>query len=324
MTTDTIVTSQPTTSTEIQFRPKKFGNKIPEELHDKFVQAVLAVNSMTEDEALDTIWKLTYNPELVLRAFGFTSIEPTTTSEAETENVHLESHEDLDFISEDIIKSFRNELRYQRTLIDTNFPEISVPDSCKEAFEALNNATAKDIITSVIVFSACSAHVNCYTEDTINRSLALLKSPCEKNFFGGIRSLHFSYEEALSLKSYAPQIAELLSAMWKEKKSRYKPNTPLEKLGQLLQKRQELNAEQQPVEVPTNSKIGDEEAKAEEEPSSATSNLLTANAILANLEVFESFLEGCNKVKKAGFDPALVVSKLEAISKILDGLKDLS
>lgn len=319
MTTDTIVTSQHATSTDIQFR-NKFGNKIPEGLHNKFVQAILDVNSMSENTALDTIWTLTFNPEMVLPTFGFTSIESHTTPEEESEK--------LDFIPEDLVKSFKNELRYQRTLIDKNFPDVSVPDHCKEAFEALNNATAKDIVTSVIVFSACSALVNCYTEDSINRTLVLLKNPCENNFFGGIRSLHFSYEEAIYLKPYAPQIAELLSAMWEEKKSRYKPNTPLEKLGQMLQAQQERNAEQQgdqkPIEVMSASNVGNEASANEKEPLPTTSNPLTANAILANPEVFETFLEVCNKVHEAGFDPTLVVAKLEAISKILDGLKDLS
>ena len=321
MNNDIIITSQPITSTDIQFRPKKFGDKIPEGLHDKFVQAVLSVNSMTEETALNTIWKLTYKPELVLRTFGFTSIDPATVSEEEAENV--------DFISEDLVKSFRNELRYQRNLI-SNFPEVSVPDSCKEAFEAFNNATGQDIITTVSVFRACSALVNCYTEDTISRTLALLKNPREENYFGGIRSLHFGYEEALYLKPYAQQIADLFSAMWEAKRKLSKPNTPMENLGQMLQEHQGRSTEQQNAQQPAEAEVPTapetpkvEEAKPEENASETVSRQLTSSDVVANPEVFEAFLDVCNKVKDAGFDPVEVASKLDAISKILDAFRVL-
>lgn len=351
------ITASATQTQEVNFR-SKFETLIPEGLREKFAEAIRSMNKMENEEAFNLLWLLTYNPEAGIQKFGFTSIDPAS---VQAENIGDENDEakyestvsnDLTFISDDIVRTFRNELRYQRTLVHKDFRslvEVEVPESCKEAYKALYSATGGDVTTSVVAFEACLTACRYFDKQSIRRSLALLGNPKEQNSFGGIRSLAFSYDEANYLKPYAVQLHDLLSALWKEKKVHDDfPNLPLAGIGQMLKEKgvvltdtHEVSAK--PVEnaesstetdVPTESNEAFEPepdvdiASQEITPQGVTVTPVTAAAVLENAGVFEYFLETYVKFEKAkqmlqhhGFDPTEVASKADAILKGLDAFK---
>lgn len=326
-------TSNPVMTTNIQLRTK-FSTKIPEGLHERFVQIVSKVNSMSEYKALSTLWKLTYNPSETLRSFGLTSDKDY----AEDETLPFKG---FDFIPEELIIPLRNELRYQRTLVIPNFPEHSVSEKWYEAFEALKNATGQDMITCVIILDKCNNALAYFPDIEIEHSIDLLNNPLDNKLFGGIRNLRFNYDEANYLKPYATHIAALLSAMLEEKKLHSKPNTPMSGLGKLIEEKgfllEETSAEEATNVVKTASienvdvieESCEEDAPAPEEnvaeSTSPSENVLqiTARTILDNMEVLENFLSAFKKLEEVGFNPSEVISKLDAISKNLESIKAL-
>lgn len=332
---------------EIKFRTK-FENMIPEGLCEKFIESARVTNSKDPESAVALLWQLTYNPESGINTFGFTTIDPTSP----VENVMVDDGETkapkpLTLIPENIVRPFRNELRYQYELSNKGFHllEIDVSESCKEAYKALFVATGSDAITSMICYDACLKLCKSSDEQSVERCIALLGNQKDQNLFGGIRSLHFGYHEANYLKPYAAQLHVLLSALWEEEKSLKKAfsNHPMGALGQMLEEEGVVLPEttvpepakaSEPAKAPAPAQqVAKESGKAKEIPAPAIGlskggKPVTASAIMANKEIFENFLDAkekfklaVNAIEKVGFDRREVVEKAEAISKILEAFQ---
>ena len=325
--------TQPTVNTrnrntaEINFRTK-FENMIPEGMHSQFEKAVRTMNSMESEKALSLLWTLTYNPEAGTNTFGFTTIDPSST----VENIMVDETKPdkvLTLIPNNLVRPFRNELRYQYDLANkgSNLLDIYIPDSCKEAYKALYVAT-DDPITSVVAFEACLAVCKSSDEQSVERCIALLGNPKEQNFFGGIRSLHFGYDAANYLKPYATQLCNLVSALWEEEKAHHNisSNLPMAKLGEMLQTNGVILPEDNIVETEVKTATCSNQEPSRVQHEEATH--VTASAITANKELFEKFLlakdlfaSAVKSLEEAGFDRDEVAEKAEAISKILEAFQ---
>lgn len=344
------------TSMPIQFRAKfqKQLVSIPENICKK-ISSVTAKFVFSDDDSacLDTLWLMTVEPVTSVKVFGL-SIDPNTIPESYG-NTEKEVSESNAIIPFSLVMALRNELRYQRKQKNPSFMELYIPESCKEAFKALSNATADPIVT-VVAVNHCYEVCQSSADDSIERILFLLDNDRESLFFGGIRSLWFGRKEAMVLKPYAKQLHDLLYAIYQEKlaNSANFVNTPL--AGKLqawrdahpdsltasynedvTEKESMLSAEiQEPItDIPESTKTPNE--KETEGDNIKTFKNITASNIVEdadkladilqvinqNTELFKAFIATYNKIVDIGYKPEEVLDKASAIQAILNAAKQL-
>ena len=264
---------------------------------------------MSNDQCFDLLWLMTYDPAKALNSFG---LEP-------------------DSIPEHLVLPWRDELRYQHSLVQKDFFQPAITsENCKAAYQKLLNVS--DMIVAAVVYNKCFRLTQYADESYIERTLYLLGSFQEVNYFGGLRTLHFDKSESAMLKPYAAQIHDLLEAIWNDTLLRKasEVNTPLAApLKRWLQDHSVDTvdtAEQEPdIVVETASATGIPSLptpKNECNEHSAESSL-TVMDIMANESLFEKFLGVCQELEKAGYSARMVVGKLDAISSILEASKML-
>ena len=265
----------------IKFRTKfdKRLQSCSEDLKRKIEEATNTfAKGMSNDQCFDLLWLMTYDPAKALNSFG---LEP-------------------DSIPEHLVLPWRDELRYQHSLVQKDFFQPAITsENCKAAYQKLLNVSG---------------------------------SFQEVNYFGGLRTLHFDKSESAMLKPYAAQIHDLLEAIWNDTLLRKasEVNTPLAApLKRWLQDHSVDTvdtAEQEPdIVVETASATGIPSLptpKNECNEHSAESSL-TVMDIMANESLFEKFLGVCQELEKAGYSARMVVGKLDAISSILEASKML-
>ena len=344
------------TSMPIQFRAKfqKQLVSIPENICKK-ISSVTAKFVFSDDDSacLDTLWLMTVDPVESIKVLGL-SVDPKTIPES-YEKTEKEVSESNAIIPFSLVMALRNELRYQRKQKNPSFMELYIPESCKEAFKALSNATADPIVT-VVAVNHCYEVCQSSADDSIERILFLLDNDRESLFFGGIRSLWFGRKEAMVLKPYAKQLHDLLSAIYQEKlaNSANFVNTPL--AGKLqawrdahpdsltasynedvTEKESMLSAEiQEPItDIPESTKTPNE--KETEGDNIKTFKNITASNIVEdadkladilqvinqNTELFKAFIATYNKIVDIGYKPEEVLDKAAAIQAILNAAKQL-
>ena len=175
--------------------------------------------NLDDFKATEILWKLTYNQFSGLSALGIREQNPHLNDdilvlEPHDVSEHYENSHPVE-IPHDIVSTLKNELRYQRKQLNPNFLKIECSESCKKSFTALANVTNNPVITYVI-YRHC--YEFCYFADSndISRVLYLLSSKKEKYHFGGIRSLHFTQEQAMLLMPYTSELHDYIEASWNE------------------------------------------------------------------------------------------------------------
>lgn len=308
------------TNTNFTFR-SKFEKLLNNENRPIIVAAFEKFFKLQPDSARDLLWRMTYNMEV--------------TAVAALAELGLNQ----EIISFEKIPCLRNELRHQyNEVAHPNFLVVTVPGECQEAFDALLNHT--DPIVANIVYEHCQSHLY-VDEGSMNRLLYLLGSDKENNFFGGIRSLQFTPDESFYLKPHHLLIHNLLNALYEDYRAQRSPmedNRPFAGLAGLIEEAgmnlpfnfeevaqeacdeaiEEVLAEMEaeaPVEAPT-------EVPAEPVQTDSRFKPLTAEAIIANKDVFASFLKDNDmnalfQIGMLGFDLNEVMSKSEKMNNLL-------
>lgn len=250
----------------VQFR-SKFQKKVADcsdELQLKLQQCTMNFISMNNEACHEILWSMTYDPANAIKRFGMI-IQPEQVS---TEGKEEDKEPEI-LIPEELILPWRNELRYQRSIINKNFLVLDVPEGCQAAYQALLDMA--DPIITVAAYDACWQVCQYMSQENFERSLYLLRSPKEENFFGGIRSIGFTRLQASYLKPYASQLSNLLEALWNEECSRRiaNANTPMrEQLQQWLEKNNN-GTEVVPADESPSKKIPTAEATVEGTPAQA-------------------------------------------------------
>lgn len=297
----------------IKFRTKfdKRFQSCSEDLKRKIEKATNTfAKEMSNDQCFDLLWLMTYDPVKALNSFG---LEP-------------------DSISEHLVFPWRDELRYQRSLVQKDFLQpVFSSEKCKTAYQKLLNVS--DMIIAAMVYSKCFRLTQYADESYIERTLYLLGSFHEVNYFGGLRTLHFDRSESAMLKPYAAQIHDLLEAIWNDTLLRKtsEVNTPLAApLKRWLQDHSVDTvdtAEQEPdivVETASSTSIPSLLPTPKNECNEhSVQSSLTVMDIMANESLFEKFLGVCQELEKAGYSARMVIGKLDAISSILEASKML-
>ena len=300
---------------DVQFRTK-FQKKLADysdELQLKLQQATMRFIGMDNNTCHEILWSMTYDPANAINRFGMILQSEQVSFEGKEEGKKPEI-----LIPETLILPWRNELRYQRSIINKNFLVVDVPESCQTAYQALLDMS--DPIVTVAAYNACWQVCQYISQENFDRSLYLLRSPKEEFFFGGIRNIGFTRQQSVYLKPYAFQLSNLLEALWNEKCSQgaADANTPMkEQLQQWLEKHNEENPEESNPLPPTNSK-NTEEATVNNEKA------ITVGNIYADEALFEKFLAIWQELQEAGYNCNKVVGKLDVIAKILEASKLLS
>ena len=311
------------TNTNFTFR-SKFEKLLNDKNRPIFVAAFEKFFKLTPDSARDLLWRMTYNMEVT----------------AVAALVELGLNQEI--ISSEKIPCLRNELRHQYEVANPNFLGVTVPVECQEAFDALLNHT--DPIVANIVFEHCMSRL--YVEEGyMNRILFLLNSDKENNFFGGIRSLQFAPDESFYLKPYHLLIHDLLKALYEDYqawRSAQEDNLPFAGLATLMEEAginlssdieevaqeacdeaiEEVMAEME-AEAPTEAST---EVPAEPVQTDSRFKPLTAEAIIANKDVFVSFLKEHDmntllQIGMLGFDLNEVMAKSEKLYNLLKAVE---
>lgn len=245
--------------------------------------------------ARDILWDLTYNPEVSFEALQKLGLNQ-------------------EIISPENVSKLRDELRHQYEKLHNGYLTVDVSDECIPAFEALSKKASP--ITASMVNELCSYRLH---GRDVPRALFLLKSDKENFFFGGICDIGFNTKEAEYLKPFHMEIHNLLKAMYDCQQDASK-NTPLDKLGSMVK---EAGIEL-PFDMGKDPKEASNEAQAEQ-PVEADFGFrpLTPEGILEHKDVFTAFIESCDmnlllQIGRFGFDLNKVISKKEAISKVLE------
>lgn len=275
--------------------------------------------------ARDILWDLTYNFGVSCRTL---------------ENLGLTQ----EIISPENVTKLRDELRHQYEKLNKGYLTVDAPDECIPAFEDLTK-NAGPIVASV-VYERCSYRI---LRDDLPHTLFLLNSEFENYYFGGIRDTGFGYQEAEYLRPFSKQIHNLLKAMYDLQQDAASRNTPLSGLGSIIKdagidlpftfgEETQVAVEpvapvEAPVEAPVDTTVqAPVEAPVEtlneaqdEQPAKTNSGFkaLTPNAILENKDVFTTFVKSSDmnlllQIGRFGFDLNKVISKKEAISKVLE------
>lgn len=264
------------------------------------------------DSARNLLWRLTFNDDVA-------------------SSVLIELGLNAEIIPLEKISTFRNELRSQYEQLHPNFLNVDAPSECQEAFASLKNHT--DAIVANVVYEHCQSSVY-VGDDMINRLLFLLKSDKENNYYGGIRSLFFSYEEADYLKPFHSEIHDMLNALHEHYKNQCgsaSKNLPFEGLATIIEEAG-MDLPFDFGEEPTQTAddviqefMASTEAEVpEEEPVDAGSEFkeLSSKAILENENVFASFIKDDDlnvlfQIGKLGFDLNDVMAKKDKIATLL-------
>ena len=273
--------------------------ELSEDKRDRIITAVVNFKNFDDNaECLNVLWELTYDYVKGLKSIGLISADAT--------------EEEIKEFPEDLVKLFRNELRYQRKASNSKFMERKIPEKCKEAYRDLCSAT--DAIVAVIIYDICCKLCKNSDEDTINRALGLLASDKEQHFFGGIRSLHLKRDEAIYLKPYAILLHNLLNALFEERKEKKKDN-PFEKVANMI-----VIAEKKEEKVVSCESTSEQ---VERKNIELIGTAITVSHIEADSEIFENFLNSYRKIVEAGYRAEEVIEKADDIQSILDISKKL-
>lgn len=276
--------------------------ELSEDKRDRIITAVVNFKNFDDNaECLKVLWELTYDYMKGLKSIGLISADST--------------EEEIEEFPEDFVKLLRNELRYQRKASNSKFMEREMPENCKEAYRAICSAT--DAIVAVIIYDICCEFCKNNNQYTIERSLCLLKSYKEKNFFGGIRSLNLERDEAIYLKPYAMLMHNLLKAIYEERYGE-KKDIPFEMLSDMIAIAEKK--EEKVVSCESSSKMSEQ---VERKNIELIGTAITVSHIEADSEIFENFLNSYRKIVEAGYRAEEVIEKADDIQSILDISKKL-
>lgn len=183
--------ANPCETMEITFRTK-FEKMLNDANRAAIVSAVSKFCSFNEDYAIKSLWNLTCGLWL----------------DRTLERLELSK----EMVSD--VTALRNELRYQYELRHPDFLKLDVSSTCLPAFEALKNKS--DAVVANVVFGYCISHIHMHS-GTVQYSLELLSSDAENRYFGGVRNMSVSYQEADFLKNFHMEIHDLLKALYEDK-----------------------------------------------------------------------------------------------------------
>ena len=185
----------------VVFRPK-FLKRIPKRLEPNFAEAVAKFSRLESSNAVKVLWCITCYSEDALNLLGL------TTKRQKRNNV-VNEQQTMTYISRGINEAFRNELRYQRTLIDKGFPHISIPNGCTLAFQLLNNSIGNDTVMMAIIIEACHYHLIWKTDEQIKNTINMLTNRIllpHANYIGNL--LSDMWENNGSLRKHLYQIPD--------------------------------------------------------------------------------------------------------------------
>lgn len=269
------------TSEKFSLRTKFVKQVNDENLLDKMRETFSFILRKREPDALDLLWNLTYNPEQTFELLGYKFSEECSS------DFYLRAT----YLPKEFITPFRNELRFQYIKKrDPNFSRLKVPQECVVPLREIQNLEMGAVIAAVIN-SRCVYQTTYATAREIERCLFLLRSPIERNFFGGLRALGFSILEAEYLKPLAKKVAHLLEGYYNILQDSEKEEEPLVKFNE------ETSSSMKTYMAPD---LGE----------------MTLELVTTHIEEIENFLNACDKLESLEFNPQEVIKYSKIIREI--------
>lgn len=335
-----------TNVTGFSFR-SKFEKLLNDQNREIVIKAFEKVCQMTPFDAMNFIWKITYDPDEAKELFN---------QDAGTDEV---------IFSAEKIPSLRNELRFQYEQRNPDWLSLVVPDEIQAVYGTLVNHT--DTLVANVVYEHCQFILNVSDQNTVDRVHYLLSNDNERLYFGGLRSLRFTSKEATYLKNYHTQISDLFKTLLDHKvdSSKNLPFVGLSALIENTQKDEHSNVTEEaqtdesvnvtekvqtnepaniPEEAQTNKHTDatNERASTKEEQElidelldfshnkqkASAFTALTPEMILKNKEVFIEFWKSRDlnllvEIHKLGFNLNEVMMKSEKIFTLLEAVDNL-
>ena len=279
------------TNTKINFRTK-FKKLLKDEDYSIVEEAFKKFCTYEPAIALKVLWNLTYS---------------SNTAVEEVYKLGLDNK----IIPEQNFLNFRNELRYQYEQC-TEYNEFDLSEeliddeNITKAFLDLKNKS--DVIVAVIVYEQCKEILD---DSELERTLYLLQSDRDNNYFGGIRSMRFNIEEADYLKTFHMEIYNLLNAL----------NNFIPFFTEIEEESEEI------VDVQNEVKEPEEVQSVEPYQIEYEYTALTSREILSHKKSFETLVKENDLnilvvIGQLGFDLNEVMNKIDKIKKFIDAIDE--
>lgn len=291
----------------VNFRSKFSKKMLNDENREKVCEIVKDFCRLSPVVARPHLWKMSYDANTIV------------------EEKFKESG--LDLTSPENIALFRNELRFQYEKLYPEFVCPDLPENFQEAYSDLKDKMV-DSVGPYMVWQRIQSLLEKVDNDSIERTLFLLNSDKEANYFGGLRSLRFGLKESDYLKPYHLQIHGLLKVMFDYKNHSNEVSDESQPLDTSVESQPEVQNTSSPdtvVVTPEEETLVDNTTTEEN-----TSNFkaLTALAVLENKDIFEEVVLKNNLNKlialgSLGFDLNKVMARGEDIRLLLQVAKQL-
>lgn len=293
-----------TTMHVVKFRTKFLDKLSKTGVAEEIIAMAFAIAmKMDENPFFWLLWKLSFDvcEEKALNELKLTTDETIVNDE-------------LRVIPDELVQPLRNELRYQYQQVHEKF--LSGYDSEEELY----NATGKDIILTAGIIKRLYKYIkNQRNLDKRNRVIFLLQSGKENFVFGGLKELGFSNAEATVLSPMAGVIASIFKKMV-ARDDEYKMHRA--SIGKTMTSKPFAKLENL-IDIST---LSDVPAKTEgtQETEEESTCQLSAETVLANIELFKQFFDIVNKFDAVGIDPFEALEKEIEIQALVSSLEALS
>ncbi len=258
-----------------------------EELIQKVTAFIEDLLTKTDEEIFDLLLQLKFQPEKVLIQKGLSAI----------------AVEDVQKLRGDIATNYKNA-----------HPDSYLNQPVSEYPEDLVKALQSDITLLSFIKQKCNETKYLGQED-LNRILYLLRSPIEKNYYGGLKAMKFSSVEASFFKDVAKPIADYFETF-----------LPDSGLSSVIPEGIDLKITSLPADPFESSKTSAQPvvtAKKAEPKLTGELVFKHADEISRLLEAHKNYLKICEDFEKAVGIPAdEVLKKSQKITALLNALKE--
>ena len=293
-----------TTMHVVKFRTKFLDKLSKTGVAEEIIAMAFAIAmKMDENPFFWLLWKLSFDvcEEKALNELKLTTDETIVNDE-------------LRVIPDELVQPLRNELRYQYQQVHEKF--LSGYDSEEELY----NATGKDIILTAGIIKRLYKYIKTHGNvDVRNKVIFLLQSSKENFVFGGLKELGFSNAEATVLSPMAGVIASIFKKMVArdDEYNRHRASIGKTMTSKPFAKLENL------IDIST---LSDVPAKTEgtQETEEESTCQLSAETVLANIELFKQFFDIVNKFDAVGIDPFEALEKEIEIQALVSSLEALS
>lgn len=247
-------------------------------------------------------------------------------------------------IPSELVIPFRNELRYQYTLVHKDFLKIADNEYARPFGQFIQELGMDKILSAgifmrIVDFLSKNIWLN---SSLVEKTIHLLKSSKINYRYGGLKNIGLRHHEIMALLDKSEAIAALLKKVFEISISKQEVILPSDIFVQEDVDEQSTDVDEDwstpfahldTLVKENNYKLSnfseqneqeEEECTSEETPVTNSLKVLTPADVIMHQDVLHEFICVTEKIRSLGFNPKEVLEKLSALHKLLEGFSELS